>query len=238
MTREKIAEIIIEVVIILGAFYFLFFKSWLKALGREVAKLSTIEQLTRLTEGVKKNFNEEMEAYKSKLNEELNQKIEPLKAQLAKSNITHQIEYNFLHQERSKAILELYRKLIELHSAMIDWTRDFQAVIEDAEKENQERIKRVNIAMADFNNFYLFNKVFFSETFCEYIDAVFKEYRSKGWDFGYRQERIKSGQLTAQYMEDYSKDLNKIASDLQTNLPGKIKEIENMVRKMLNVVND
>jgi len=107
MTKEQIVQILIEVILFLIASYFLFYKSWLTALGKEVAKLSTVDELTRLTEKVKKDFQEQMEVYKSKLSEELTLKIEPLKSDLAKANITHQIQFSFLHQERAKIILEL-----------------------------------------------------------------------------------------------------------------------------------
>jgi hypothetical protein len=235
MTTEQIIQIAVEVIIFLIASYFIFYKAWLTALGSEVAKLSTIEQLTQLTESVKKDFSEQIEAYKSKLNEELTLGIEPLKSELAKSNITHQIQFGFLHQERAKVILELYKKLIELHSAMVDWTNFMHPVVEDGEKESQERTKRANIALHDFKNFYLLNRLFFSKTFCIYIDDVFKEYWDKGWDFGYRQERIKNGQLTGEYLKDYAQDMSKISDELKESLPLKIAEIETKFRKILNV---
>lgn len=235
MTKEQIFEVVIEVIIFLIASYFIFYKAWLTALGNEVAKLSTTEQLTRLTENVKKDFNQQIEAYKSKLNEELTLKIEPLKTELAKGNITHQIRFGFLHQERAKVILELYKKLIELHSAMVDWTNFMHPIIEDGEKESQERTKRANVALHDFKNFYLMNKLFFSKTFCKYIEDVFKEYWDKGWDFGYRQEALKSGRLTGEYYQDYAKDMSKISAELKGSLPSKIEEIEERFRKILNV---
>lgn len=68
---EYIIEIIIKVVVFLCASYFIFYKAWLKALGKEIAKVSTVEELTQLEENVKKGFNESLEAYKSKLDEEL-----------------------------------------------------------------------------------------------------------------------------------------------------------------------
>jgi len=235
MTKEQIIQIIVEVILFLIASYFLFYKSWLSALGKEVAKLSTIEELTRLTENVKKNFQEQMELYKSKLNEELTLKIEPIKSELAKTNITHQIQFSFLHQERAKVILELYKKLVELHSAMVDWTNFMHPIIEDGEKESQERIKRANIALHEFRNFFLLNKLFFPKSLCNYIEDVFKEYWDKGWDFGYRQDRLRSGQLTEEYFKEYSEDISKISKELKNNLPQKIDELETKFRKLLNV---
>jgi hypothetical protein len=235
MAYERIFQIIIEVILFLIASYFIFYKSWLKSLGKEVAKLTTIEELTRLSENVKKDFKEKIELYKNKLDEELSLKIEPIKAELEKNNITHQIQFNFLHQERAKIIIELYKKLIELHSAMVDWTSPIHPIIEDKEKEEEERTKRANYALHDFKNFYIVNKLFFSKSFCDFIDQVFKEYWEKGWDFGYRQQRLQSGQLGKEFQEEYLQDMNKISKELNENLPTQISEIESKFRKILNV---
>lgn len=220
MTIGQIIQVIIEVILFLCASYFIFYKSWLAALGKEVAKLSTIEESTKLSETVKKNFNE---------------KIEALKSELAKNNMTHQIQFSFLHQERGKVILELYKKLIELHSAMVDWTNFMHPIIIDAEKEGQERTKRANNATHEFKNFYLSNKLFFSKTFCNSIEELFKEYWDKGWDYGYKQERLKSGQLTPTDFKEYYADITKISKELKDHLPKKIEDVEVKFRKMLSV---
>lgn len=235
MTREQLIQIVIEVILFLIASYFLFYKSWLNQLGKEIAKLSTVEELTRLTENVKKDFQEKIEVYKTKLSEELSLKIEPIKSELAKANITHQIQFGFLHQERAKVIIALYQKLVELHSAMVNWTNFMHPVIDDAEKESQERTKRANLALHDFRNFYLLNKLFFPKPLCTYIDQVFEEYWDKGWDFGFRQERLRSGSLTKEYYKEYYEDMSKISKELKTNLPEKIEELETKFRKLLNV---
>ncbi|MCK8143320.1 hypothetical protein MW871_15935 [Flavobacterium sp. I-SCBP12n] len=235
MTSEKIIEIVIEVILFLVASYFIFYKSWLTSLGNEIAKLSTIEELTKLTENVKADFSEKMETYKSKLSEELTIKIEPLKSELAKNNITHQIQFSFLHEERGKVILELYKKLIELHSAMVDWTNFLHPVYQDAKKESQDRSTRADKAITDFKNFYLHNKLFFSKNFCKYIDEIFKEYWEKGWDFGYNQQKVRSGELTSEYHKLYSEQMSTISKELKENLPVKIAEIEDKFRKILNV---
>lgn len=228
-------QIGINVVLFLIASYFLFYKSWLKALGNEVAKLSTKSQLTKLEEDVKKEFNEKLESYKSKLSEELSLKIEPLKSELAKTNITHQIQFGYLHQERGKVTLELYKKIQELHSAMVNWTATLQPIIEDAEKEATERTNRMNRAMDDFRNYYIVNKLFFSAKFCEFIDSIFQVYWDKGWEFGYKQARVQSGQITQEYFNEYSKEMTKISREIRDELPKKISELEVKFRKILNV---
>jgi hypothetical protein len=231
-------DLLIKVVLFLIASYFIFYKSWLKYLGKEIAQLSTRKQLPELEEKVKKDFNEKLESYKSKLNEELAIKIEPIKSELAKNNITHQIEYGYLHQERAKVILELYRKLQELHSAMMNWTATLQPIIEDAKKESEERTIRVNKAIADFKNYYILNKLFFSETFCKYIDELFKEYWDKGWEFGYSKSRIESGQITEEYFKHYSDEMSKVSKELRETIPQKLQEMESRFRKVLKVEED
>ncbi|WP_155975628.1 hypothetical protein [Daejeonella oryzae] len=235
MKYELIIEILLEVVLFLGASYLIFYKSFLSSLGTEIAKLSTVEQLTKLSEDVKKEFNEKIESYKNKLSEELALKIEPIKSELNKNNITHQIQFGFLHQERAKVILEIYKRLIELHSAMVSWTATMHPVIKDADEESQQRTDRVNIAINEFKSFYVHNKLFFPKSFCDYIDKVFLEYWDAGWEFGYGQERVKSGQLTPDYFKHYTKQMSRISKEIRDNLPEKIDEIENRFRKILNV---
>lgn len=235
MTIENIILTISELILFLVASYFLFYNSWLKAMGREVAKLSTIEALTKLKEDIKIDFSEKLEAYKSKLSEELSLKIEPLKSELAKNNITHQIQFAYLHQERATVILELYKKLQELHSAMISWTAFIQPVIVDAERESQERLERVNLATNEFKNYYIINKLFFSKSFCVFIDEVFKEYWDKGWEFGYDQGRINSGNLDHEQFQHYSVEMVRISKEIREKLPPKIQEIEDKFRAILNV---
>ena len=235
---EFIIEITIEVILFLIVSYFIFYKAWLKALGKEVAKLSTVEELTQLEESVKKEFNESLESYKAKLNEDLSLKIEPIKAELDKNNITYQIQFGFLHQERAKVILELYQKLIELHSAMVDWTAFLHPIVEDAKKEDTERTERVNQAIQNFQNFYVSNKLFFSKSFCNFIDGIFKEYWDKGWEFGYNLSRIKNGTMTDEFYKEYREKMSKISEEIRNNLPTKIEEIEDKFRRLLKVENE
>ena len=234
-TMEKAIEILVEIVVFLTASYFIFYRSYLNALGREVAKLSTTKELTLITEGVKKDFNEKLENYKSTLNELLSKNIESLKSELAKNNISYQIQYSFLHQERAKATLKIYRKLQELHFAFADWTATIHPIIEDSEKEEEQRRIRVNLAINDFRSYYVSNKLFFVNSFCTYIDTVFDEYWKIGWEFGFKQGQIKSRGLSKEYQNNYIDGMNKISHEIRDNFPLKIKQIENQCRKILKV---
>tara|TARA_R110002050_G_scaffold82066_1_gene175694 strand:+ start:1056 stop:1778 length:723 start_codon:yes stop_codon:yes gene_type:complete len=235
MNLETIVKIIVELVLFLIASYFIFYKSWLKSLGKEIAKLSTAEDLTRIEETVKKDFKENIESYKSKLSEEIQIRIEPLKAELVKQNISHQIQYSFLHQERAKVIVELYKKLQELQSSMTDWTKFMHPVIEDGDKENEARGQRANNALFDFKDYFLLNKIFFSEAFCNPIEDLIQVYWDKGWDFGWAKNRIKDGNLPPDYFKEYSTQLTEISKELRELIPPRISDIERLCRELLNV---
>lgn len=235
MTIDRILFILLEVGLFLVASYFIFYKSWLKSLGKEIAKLATAKELTEITEEVKKDFNESLESYKSKLNEELSLKIEPLKAELDKQNISHQIQFTFLHQERGKVLFDLYQKLQELYSAMADWTATIQPVFEDADKEREARGARANKALLDFKNYFVLNKIFFSKSFCKSVEELIQVYWDKGWNFGYAQNRILEGNLPKDYFKEYSKELSAISKELKEKIPPMISEIEDLCRYILNV---
>lgn len=235
MNMEDVIKIIIQIILFLGCSYLIFYKNWLKALGAEFAKLATIKNLTEIQENIKSEFNIKLEEQKIKLNEGLALKIETIKSELSKNNITHQIQFSYLHQERAKIIITLYHKLVELQSAMVDWTSFIHIVQEDAEKEAKERADRANKAFTEFRDFYLNNKLFFQRTFCETLDKVTEEYWSKSWDYGYKEGQIKSGIVSGDFYKNYYTEMSTIRDEVKKEIPKKIAEIEDKFREMLNV---
>lgn len=228
-------KIFIEIILFLCLSYLFFYKNWLKSLGTEFAKLLTIKDLTKLQESIKSEFNFKLEDQKNKLNEELALKIESLKAEISKNNITHQVQFSILHQERARIIVELYRNLVELQSAMLAWTAFMQPIIADAEKEAKLRAERANIAFNKFRDFYLTNKLFFSKSFCEILDELIKEYWDKAWDYGFREGRIKEGKVAEDFYRIYTEEMKTIRDDFRLKLPIKISEIEDKFRDILKV---
>ncbi len=220
MSKDQIIEITIELILFLIASYFIFYKSWLKSLGRETAKLSTRKDLTRIEQEVKKEFNE---------------KIEALRASLAKENIGYQIQFEFLHKKRAIVIINLYQKLQELNSAMLEWTSRLQIVHSDAEKEEKERGERANNAINNFRNYFYMNKLLLSPEFCKQIEQIFQEYWNKAWDFSFAKERVKRKNVPSDYIERYYESLTKLSDDIKNKLPQMLNEIENESRNILSV---
>lgn len=215
---------IIDICIELGGFlvlsYLLFYKSWLKSMGKEIAKLSTIEDLTRIEQSVKKEFNE---------------KLESLRAKLEKDNISYQVQFSYLHQKRSEITITLYQKLQEMHVAMLDWTSPLQTVIKDADEEERQRAQRVNVAITDFRSFFFQNKIYFSKTFCSEIENLFTEYWDKGWDFGSAKSYITGMSLSKEDFKEFSTELSRISKEFREEMPKKLNEIESKFRKLLAV---
>lgn len=73
---ETAIEILIEVVLFLIASYFIFYRSFLKEIGKQQAKIITAEELAQIEENVKQDFRTKIEDYKSKIGEQLTIKVE------------------------------------------------------------------------------------------------------------------------------------------------------------------
>lgn len=110
----KVIETAIELILFLVVSYFVFYKSFLKALGKKYAKVATAKELTNIEENVKHEFRERISDYKAKINEEFSNNIEHLKAGLAKENLSYQITLAELTKIRFEKIEKLIICLIEL----------------------------------------------------------------------------------------------------------------------------
>ena len=138
-------DIIIEilgVVLFLIAFHFTFYRSFLKELGKQNARIVTAKELTEIEENVKQEFRTQIEDYKSKISEQVTIKIESLKAELAKSNISYQISLAELTKIRFLKIEELVINLIKLQ----DFIRENMFRVENDEDFNNNKDR--------FNEFY------------------------------------------------------------------------------------
>jgi hypothetical protein len=98
---ETTIHIGIDVILFLIASYFLFYKSFLKELGKQNAQLTTIEEKTKKIEEVKQAFTKD---------------LEEIKAELQKNNLSYQINMSELTKRRFDRIDALYVDLINLQN--------------------------------------------------------------------------------------------------------------------------
>ena len=92
-------ELVFEIGVFLSVSYFLFYKTFIKTLAKQQAKLVTLEQLTSLEENVKQGFKKELEDYRH---------------ELTKNNIAFQISLAEVTKQRLYRIEELIQNLLVL----------------------------------------------------------------------------------------------------------------------------
>lgn len=113
-------HIIIEVILFVAASYFIFYKSYIKELGKKVAELSIVKELTEKVESVKQKFNEDLEAFRGDIQKDVAKEIQPLIAALDKENIGFQIYTSEYARIRFQRLDELYGALYYFQKFVID----------------------------------------------------------------------------------------------------------------------
>lgn len=194
------------------------------------------------TEKYKAELNGELEETKTKLTQEnlafshkLNQEMEAHKHQFELIKQKSQTEFSLLHVERAGVIKELYLKLIELHAATHIFTRTIHGVFEDAEKEEKERIERVNSAFHEFKNYYLPNKLYFSKDIVAQLDHILTEFWSKSDTFARTKGYFKMRSIPRESYEHFMEELSTISKTVEEEFPPMIEKLEDEFRKILGV---
>ncbi|GAB2542835.1 hypothetical protein [Spirosoma aerophilum] len=105
-------------VVIFSLFIKLFgFKAIEKGIGEYIETLF-IRQKVRLEESVKDEFNKSFELFKMTIQVELAEKIEPLKAELGRSNIAFQVSHTEYIKRQYNHLEELFSKAYEISKAI------------------------------------------------------------------------------------------------------------------------
>jgi len=217
---NKWIEILIEISGFLVLSYILFYKSWLKSLGSEMAKLLTRKDLVLIEENVKKNFNE---------------KLEELKSTLAKNNISHQIEFDYLHRRQAEAAVEIYQKLQELHSAAVDGIKSCYPEKPDPVRDEEVRRQRLHNTINDFQDYFVKNKIFFPESFCKEIKEILKDYWRKSLEYSYMKKINTGEESQSENHEDFIKEINHISKEINDKIPKQLDKIEKRIRSILKI---
>lgn len=155
---SPIVQILVSALLFLVASYLLYFKFFLKALGKETAKLITVEEYTRQQEQVKASFAEQ---------------LEELKADLNRKGIEYQTQFSLLHSKRADAIAGIYNKMIQLAKALNQYTNPFVPGASDMEvqEEKARRFNDMRKAYIEFDEQYASQKIWFKSEFCTQIDG-------------------------------------------------------------------
>lgn len=152
-----IIEILISAILFLAASYLIFYKKFLTALGKETAKLITVEEYTRLQEDVKSSFA---------------QQLEVLKAELNRKGVEYQIQFSLLHSKRADAIVGIHKKMVVLARVLDQYTNPFipGATEMAVQEEKTRRFNEMCKAYSEFDGLYATQKIWFKKEFCIQID--------------------------------------------------------------------
>ena len=233
MDWTRLFELLLTIASSLVALYFLFIRSWLKTIASNIADLSTKKELTEIEERVKEDFNKKLEDYKAKINEELALRIEPLKSELEKNNITHHIQFGYLHRKRGEAMIEIYRRLINVRRCIVNYTSKIQTL----NSHNSDNIHNLKLdtdrSIVEFQSYFDSNRIFYSESLCENIDMLLGEINYLTELFSIHQNNGFMMPIDDK-LEEQGKMI-KISQSVREELPIKIKLIENEFRDLLKV---
>lgn len=179
-------------------------------------------------------FNETIELKKKELEQENKNFQYQLDAKLQEFNI----KFSSLHSERADVIKNLYFKLIDLQSAMFNYTRRHHVVYENSDLEEKERMERLNKTLKEFIDYYLPNKIFFSESLSKKIDLLLENYWNTSWDFNFYKGIMNDKQTYTK--EEINLNFNKykeLSKKVEKDFPPLINELENDFREILGVKN-
>ena len=130
----------------------------------------------------------------------------------------------------------MFKKLVQLDSAMRDMT-GIHIVIEDGEKEQQERVTKAQQAFADYNNYFLFHSLYFNKATSDLLENVRKEYFSANWDF-FELKRLHSftgGHNTREGNQEAYKKVQDSSKRIREDIPKIIETVQDEFRKLLGV---
>lgn len=142
-----------------------------------------------------------------------------------------------LHSRRLDVVKETNDKLVKLNSAMMRLVA-IRPVHQNEQKENEIKESILNDAhetYAEYNNFILFNKIYFPEKFAEQLESIRQQYFSAHWDL-FGPERLQSIGLGkgAAYRQSGQVVID-ASNRIREEIPKILSEIEKEFRIMLGV---
>ncbi len=189
---------------------------------------------------VDSSANRKLEKYKQTLTFstkefelKLNSSLEKYKSDIS----LHLNRQNKLHEKRLLVIDEMYKLLVTLDSAMREMTQFMKPIIEDAEKEEKERIARSQNAFSKYNNYFLFNKLYFNKETADLMETLRKEYFSASWDYfePKRMQEFAGDQLSAEGKHNAHKIALDASKRIVNDIPKTLQALEAEFRKLLGV---
>lgn len=223
-TISAIGGIIVSVATFFGKSYF----------DKKMKNLADIEDQRNIA------FESEMgkiQATKTSV-EELTRTIEGIKREIDIGKITYQIKYSKLHEKRMAVIEETYNQVVTLNFAIQDYMSPFQSSksgkYEDFESEQKAKQLKAFESYNDLNKYYHTKKLFFDESTSLKLEELLKIIWSKIWDFTLAERKASYGIEPKDLLEEYEKK-NQASDYIFEEIPKMLSALEKELQKMIGV---
>ncbi|NID11548.1 hypothetical protein [Fibrivirga algicola] len=180
-------------------------------------------ELNKALESHKQLLLADTEIYKL----DLNKILESHKSELGLLNA----KYSKLHDKQSEVIAHLYRLIVKLEGDFRAMTAFMKEVQQDAEKEENERIKQAGESFNAYSLYYSEHKIFFNQVVCAKLDSLREKYFSTHWDYTFNKRwNISPGDgVSRLHMRDT------IDKTIKEEIPEILKNLESDFREILTV---
>lgn len=142
-----------------------------------------------------------------------------------------------LHSERLDIIKKLNDKLVKLNSAMVRLVsiRPVHPDKNEDKKIEEKILADTQSTYADYNNFILFNKIYFDKPFADKLEQIRKDYFDAQWDFFEPKRLASMGLTTGTLYIDSVKKVKDASIKIKEQIPQLIAEVEDEFRTILGV---
>jgi hypothetical protein len=160
--------------------------------------------------------------------EEITEKIESVKKEIALKINEHQIKFSYLHNERAKVIIELYAKLSRMELNLIYFINPVQS----AGRDYNEDLKKCSSLITEFIFYYNETKIFFTKEIKEILDNIIQKIRD-AW-FNYTLDPpIKTEYMSKDIYKDNFERWNEAWKSIDKVIPELKERLENELKNIL-----
>ncbi len=189
----------------------------------------------------KKELEQGLQLHKQRLEQENNilkldidKNLEAYRNKLEILKLEYQVQFSKLHEKRSEVIESVYQKLVRLNIAMLNLTAFVKPIIQNAEKEEQERLIEANEAFFDFQKYYSETKIYFQPDTCSILDRLKKYFWDSAWDYT-EISRMKSFGAAGPDLKESYKKASEAGKFVREEIPKVLELLENDFRRLLGV---
>ena len=187
---------------------------------------------------IENRSNEQIEKYKQELDLVANSHQQVLDFGLEKYKNELRLiglKQSSLHNKRWVVVKDIYKNLITLDSAMRHMVSPRMIIdSEDVEATTREIELKAQQALADFNNHYLFNKLYFSGNLGDLLEKIRGDYQQANFDF-FELRRLRSilGDFASlQLVADAEHKVHIAGQKIRDHIPESLKELEAEFQKL------